>query len=439
MSNKEDLEKKVLDKIDQLEPEMVKVALDLADTDSFQPNEKVAGDYLYAWCQENGFGPQKIGAPHRFNVLAKYKGTGKGHSLLFCSHLDGPDGGTGPGRELAKWRYRYPDAPFRTHAWREGDAIIGGSINNCKGPMACWLIATKAINDLGIKLLGDIVLTAVVGETGGAPVDEFEAPEWDSHEVGARYIASHGGIADFALVAEWTDFTLVPMENGFAYFKITTYAGPATYTPSLSRPEPSREKSVNAIVRMAKFIERFEQYADEYTKENTYSFDGSTVVPNASIGAIRGGIPPNPIHSPEVCSIYCDFRIPPGKNPLDIQRHLKGILEEMEMDSQVEMYKYLPGYQAWHNNGFDVLKNAVVEAHTRLFNKPPQVASRTLVSMWRDVNAFNELGVPAISYGFIRGRTPEGAGYIKIADMITAAKVYALTALDICNRPYNGS
>jgi hypothetical protein len=60
--------------------------------------------------------------------------------------------------------------------------------------------------------------------------------------------------------------------------------------------------------------------------------------------------------------------------------------------------------------------------------------------MWRDINPYNELGVPAITYGFPTGYSVEGAKYdinlfrVKIEDMINAAKVYALLILDICNR-----
>ena len=248
-------EKRVLEKINQLEPELVKVALDLGDMDTSQPRERVAAEYVFNWFKENGFAPRKVGSSERFNVLGKYMGTGKGYSLLFCSHLDNER------REGVEFRLKDWDLPIYTKAWREGDSLVGHGIVNDRGPMACWMIAVKAIKELGIKLPGDVLLAAVVGETGGAPVDEFPSPAYDSQELGARYLATHGGIADFACVAEATAFTIVPVECGFAYFKVTLYAGPASYTPFFPYPEPSLGKSTNAIVRMAKFIERYQKYA----------------------------------------------------------------------------------------------------------------------------------------------------------------------------------
>jgi hypothetical protein len=54
--------------------------------------------------------------------------------------------------------------------------------------------------------------------------------------------------------------------------------------------------------------------------------------------------------------------------------------------------------------------------------------------MWRDINPYNELGIPSLTYGCGAGA---GGGNVAFAvdDMVKAAKVYALTALEICNTP----
>ena len=242
-----DLEKKVHARIDELEDELVKVALELSNVDAaltkkdsagttvrvrdIRQHERVAAEYVDAWLQLNGIETRRLGAPDRYNVLGVHKGTGNGRSVMFCSHLDVGS------RDGMEWTKRDPDAPHLTSAWKDGDALVGVGIINCKGPMSCWMISTKAIKDLGIQLPGDILMSAVVGETGGAPVDELESPKWDSHELGARYVASHGGLADYALIAEATAFTLVPAMTGFAYFKVTIHAGPSRLH---TRHDPAR-------------------------------------------------------------------------------------------------------------------------------------------------------------------------------------------------------
>src|SRR5215469_16930165 len=84
--------------------------------------------------------------------------------------------------------------------------LTGNGLRNDKGPLACTLIAAKAIRKAGVPLPGDLIVTGVCGEIGQEPVDEFTAPAYLSKEVGTRYLITHGIVGDFAFVAEATDF-----------------------------------------------------------------------------------------------------------------------------------------------------------------------------------------------------------------------------------------
>ncbi len=64
--------------------------------------------------------------------------------------------------------------------------------------------------------------------------------------------------------------------------------------------------------------------------------------------------------------------------------------------------------------------------------------------MWRDLNIFNEVGIPAVTFGPPR-RTPGGGPwrggddrFFTKDDLLEAARIYALTALAICNTPGGG-
>src|SRR5439155_672574 len=80
-----------------------------------------------------------------------------------------------------------------------------------------------AIKDSGVRLKGDLLLMAVVGEIGVEPVDEFQSPAYLAKEPGTRFAITHGGVADYALVAEGTDFGIVGVEAGKAFFKVTVF------------------------------------------------------------------------------------------------------------------------------------------------------------------------------------------------------------------------
>jgi acetylornithine deacetylase/succinyl-diaminopimelate desuccinylase-like protein len=222
--------KLVMDKIDT--DELVKVTLDLANIDSPTGSEGPVADYVHDWLTKNGIDSRKIGLyPDRPNVVATIPGSGNGRSLAFNSHMDT----TIHKDEI--WTTRHAaDKLFHT-GWREDDTLVGNGVCNCKGPMATWMLAAKAIRDSGVKLAGDLVLTAVVGEIGLEPVDEFQPPNYLAKEAGTRYAITHGAVTDYALVSEGTNFGIVGVEAGKAFFKITVFGNDLTiYTPYIERP-----------------------------------------------------------------------------------------------------------------------------------------------------------------------------------------------------------
>jgi acetylornithine deacetylase/succinyl-diaminopimelate desuccinylase-like protein len=416
----------VLDRIDV--DELIKVALDLGNIDSPTGCEGPVGEYVYEWLRREGFDARKVALyADRPNVLATLPGTGGGRSLCFNSHMD-----TAVHKDEWWSTRRAADAIFHS-AWRDGDTLVGYGIANDKGPMATWLLAAKAIKDSGVKLKGDLLLMAVVGEIGVEPVDEFQPPEYIAKEAGTRYAITHGGVADYALVAEGTDFGLVGVEAGKAFFKITVFGGDRPiYTPYISRPTPTVDNP-SAIVRMAPLIERVEAWAYEYEQRNRYECAGGTIVPRVNIGAIRGGVAHKITKTVQQCAIYVDVRINPIQNPLDIREELLLLLSELGLAGEVELFAYRPAFEA-DPQKVEPLKAAITRAHREIVGGEPKPAAPPMSSMWRDINCFNEMRIPAITYG---PGISTGGGNIgmEISAMVTGARLYALTALDLCQRP----
>ena len=58
----------------------------------------------------------------------------------------------------------------------------------------------------------------------------------------------------------------------------------------------------------------------------------------------------------------------------------------------------------------------------------------TAPSIWTDTNIYNEMGIPAIKIGPRGRRIGPRNEEIDIDIMVKAAQLYALMALDICNR-----
>jgi len=416
---------RVLDHIDV--DELVKVALDLGNIDSPTGSEGPVGEYVFDWLSRQGIRAQKVALmPDRPNVIGMLPGSGRGKSLVFNSHMD---------TTIHKdewWTTRRAADPVFHSAWREGDTLIGNGVCNDKGPMATWLLAAKAIKDSGITLKGDLVLMAVVGEIGLEPVDEFQPPAYLAKEAGTRDAITHGGVGDYALVAEGTDLGLVGVEAGKAFFKITVFGNDLPiYTPYIDRPTPA-EKNPSAIVRMAPLILRLEEWAYEYERKHRYQCAGGVIVPRANIGAIRGGVPYKITKTVQQCAIYLDVRTTPVQNPLDIREELRTLVSGLGLEGEVELYVYRPAFEA-DPVKVEPLAAAITHAHQALLGGAPPQASPPFSSMWRDINCFNEMRIPAITYG--PGISVGGGNFgMKIATLVTGAQLYALTALQLCNQ-----
>jgi acetylornithine deacetylase/succinyl-diaminopimelate desuccinylase-like protein len=414
------------DVVARIDPsEVVDLALALGNIDSPTGSEGAASVFVRDWLASQGFRPRTFAlTADRPNVAAWIDGTGGGYSLIFNSHLDTtlrPD---------ASWSAKDPNDPLYHSAWVEGDEIFGDGVVNDKGPMAAFLVAGKTILQAGYPLKGDLIVSAVVGEISREPIEEWQGPEYLSKDLGARFMVTHGAVADFALVAEGTGFGIVGIEPGKAHFKVTVFTdSPRYYTPYLPRPTGLAD-APNAIVRTAAVIEAFERWAYDYQAKQTYKSAFGTIVPKASINAIRSGYPFNLTSAPQLCSFYVDTRILPGANPLDLRDDLLRLLREVGVQGTVELFLYRPGFEA---RGAERLVETVRRCHDQVFDHPPAIVGDPVTSMWRDTNAFNELGIPAISYA-PRSVSHAARKSFKVKDLTDAAVVYARIAMDLCNQ-----
>ena len=405
---------------------VVDLATKLGNIASPKGQEREVGEFIYQWLVDNDFpATRQEVVPDRFNVVGLLPGSGSGRSLIFNSHMD-----TSNWRPEDRWLVG-EEQPHHNRAWVADGKVYGEGVVNDKGPMAAFLIAASALKQSKIKLAGDIRLTMVVGEIGQAPVDEFQGSKYLGKGIGTKHLVEHGVWADFALVAETTSFGMTWAEAGCAFFKITVF-GHRVYTPYLIRPGKLAEHP-NPIVKMAKIVEAIEEYAIQYEKKNSYQFDAGTIIPKISVGAIRAGHPYAPISVPGLASIYLDARIPPTGNPMTVKRELEDLIAKLGFQAKIEMYLYRKGYVG---KGIEPLRDAITKAHRYVLNGAPGQVASPVTSMWRDINVFNAVGIPAITYGpgAASGRLLAGAPYLEVDELINAARIYALTALYLCNQ-----
>lgn len=416
--NLTETQKKVVARIE--ENELVELAVGLGNVTAPSGYEQPLADYVEEWLKKQEFHCfQQNLCEGRSNTVGVLRGRGGGKTLIFNSHLDSDMGIPAlPGAPIP------PGPKIRI----EGRRIFGKTVQNDRGPMAAFMIAAKAIKDAHIGMRGDIIMTMVVGEIGMGPVDEFQGPKYIGKGYGSRHAVAHGVMGDFALVAESTDFGVTWIEAGAAYFKVTVH-GTGYYTPRLPL-RGALQDTPNPIVKMAAVIHAIEAWAARYEKNHQVEYPVGVMVPKVAIGAIRGGLPFSPSLGVDTCSIYVDVRVPPPMSFGDVEKELQEAVESAGFGGDVELYMARKGYEG---KNVQPLVESIRKSHRAIRGAECPPVTTPEISMWRDINVFNEVGIPAATFGFPR---KSAAGlkekFVEIDDLVDCAKMYALVALDTC-------
>lgn len=416
----------VLSRIDAAKEDLAEIALALGNTYGPVGNEEPTALRVHEWYREQGmdadFVPMVEG---RANVVGRIRGDGTGRSLIFNAHLDTE--ASGPDYENLM---RTAD-PNLVGARREGDHLIGHTVQNDRGCMAVQMIAGRAIQQAGAPLRGDLLLKSAAGETGASPVDEYQGMRYESKGVGTSWLVDHGYRADYAVIAETTDFSASWVQCGATYFKVTC-RGRNMYTPRLIRGETLADHP-NAVVRAAAVVGAIEDWAIEYQARLTRETSCGTMAPKAQVGAMRGGIPWRPNRSSTYAALYVDVRTVPGQDVKALHRELTEVVRSVDPGADVEIVMSKAGHAA-SDEDIEPLISRIRTAHRAVRGEEmPDKAEPAVVSMWRDTNVYNRVGIPSLTFGPSRGQAAvQGTGSMELSNMIEGAKIYALLALSMC-------
>ena len=406
--------------------ELVALVLALCNIPAPVGTGGAAAQFVFDWMAREGFAPRKAGlVESRCNVIGRYGGLGDGPNLLFSSHLDTESPLYHPDDRYSVRPETVAD-PRWLGAWLEGETFVGHAVGNDRGPMACFLIAAKALRTAGIGLSGTLYLTACPGEIGPEPAEEHQGPAFLGKEVGAQFMLNHGGVApDFAIAAEGTDFGVNWVACGYTNYRITLH-GEAVFTPMLEHPADSRQHP-NPIVRLAAAIEVVQAWARDHETRHRYEGAGGTAIPKVQIGAVRGGNARSLGAGSELCSIYLEVNTTPVQRMGDVDRSLKAAFRSAGL-GRVEITPYVtrPGFEA-DAGEVEPLRAALDQAHAAVRGTPIPISAPLYASMWRDHNVFNMNRVPAVTMGPVRWQP-------SIEDLVQCARIYALTAIGLCGR-----
>jgi acetylornithine deacetylase len=399
------------------------VLLDMVDIRSPTGSEAGMAEYIVNRLRAGGIdaGLQLVEAG-RPNAVAHLRGKGNGLNLLFTGHMD--TSYSGDEEHLIGEGFR-PKGVLRD-GW-----IWGLGANNMKSGLAGLIVAMEAIAKAGVMLKGDLSLGAVVGEIEKAPAEEFQGAEYSGYGVGTKHLVSHGVTADFALLAEPTALRICTANMGCLWARIVV-SGSVAHSALTNKPG-----TVNAIDVARKLCQDLESWSKEFQRANAHLNEHA----NVTLACIRAGAPWRLSRNPHECSVYLDIRTVPGQSSERIKRDLRRVLgdfaeREGTREPALSFSVTDPPLEIDENLA---VVSALKAAQTEVMGEAPRAFLRRPGS---DAVHLTAYGVPCVQFGpggrlhpDAKGRSMHEVGdHVLLDDVVAAARIYAETALAICNQ-----
>ena len=391
---------------------IIELACNLANIVSITGEEEGVARYLGSELEKLGMQVEyQYVEDGRPNVVGTLKGTGGGATLMFNAHMD------------------HFDNPQETVV--DDDRIYGRGLVNMKAAFPCYIEAVSAIQKAGVKLKGDLIIAGVVGEIEKAQVGRFQGKTYRGAGVGARYLMDHGVMADMCIIGEPTGLQLQIGNSGLFWARVSVDG-----------------KATKFVLAAARWRKRFKIGKKSISANIRIKF----MLPTVQIGAIDGGNAFKPGTRPTT-DIFVIVKMLPGTPPLALKREIEQVCENVRkqesdiLDIRVDLYLTTPGYEISKD---EPLVKAMEEAHKKVFNADVPYAKPIRYGITSDGSRIAAYGVPAITYGpgfgtHLVDPTETKAGEewdsptgvrrgVGITNMVNCTKVYAMAALDICNK-----
>jgi acetylornithine deacetylase/succinyl-diaminopimelate desuccinylase family protein len=328
-------------------------------------------------------------APGRPNVYGRVGPPGPG-GLLLLAHTDTVPAGDG---------WTRPPFGAEVHDGR----VIGRGAADMKAGIAAAVIAMAAVARSGRRLTAPIELAAVVDE--------------EETGLGVRAMLERGGIgATAAVVPEPTELQTIIACRGNCYVDVDV-RGRSAHAGS---PQEGR----NAIYGAARIVDGVRRLHDELRAE-THPLLGSGAW---SVGVIDGGTGTAMV--PDRCRISIDRRLLPGQAGEDARREIDALLADLDLGAddlaatstltmEIPSFEVPPDHPLVH-----AVRAAATEAGAPDRDPAGWSAACDGGYLMRDT------GIPTVVLGpgsvIEQAHRPDES--VAIADVVTAARAYALLA-----------
>jgi succinyl-diaminopimelate desuccinylase len=359
-------------------------------------DEKPATNYLLNLLSGWGFNTRRIDEPDpaRPQLLATLPGSGDRPPFILNGHVD-----VVPPGDPSKWM----DDPF-SGSIRDGRMYGRGSCD-MKGGLGVALEVARVIQQSGIQLKGDLVLTFAMGE--------------ETAEPGTKSILEAAGYTEgFGIVLEPTDFRVGVAEKGLAWFQVTLVGQPA----HCSVPE----LGINPIDKFLTFGQRIRDY-DQQIRQRIHHRCGPA---KCTMTMLSAGTKENIV--PESLSLILDRRMNPDESAEVVQKEIEEILREISESDKDFAY----GIQ--RTRLYEAAEIPSNLPQVSLLCREVEALTGEKAQIWgtpysTDVRHFiNDMRIPAVAFG--PGEITQAHTYnesIGTEDLVTAVRVLLGVAAEL--------
>ena len=325
--------------------------------------------------------------PQRPNVFGHLAGAGGEFTLMLAGHTDTA--------RTTGYAGAY-DVRF------EDGKIYGRGACDMKAALAAYLAVVKVLKESSLRLKGNLVICGNMDE-------EFQM-------LGSKAIGPTGPMANQGIIGEPTNLQICPANKGRVSTKIIT-RGRAAHS---SVPE----RGVNAIVRMAKIIQAFEDYNDELLNRTPHALCGRG---RFTPGVIQGGVQVNMV--PDFCELEVDRRTVPGETKEGVYEEFHQRIQKAKASDPEFAYEITE--PTWLIAPNDIspqepVVQALRKAHGAILHRDPGIQAFVAGS------DAPYMGFPTVICGpgsIVQAHST--CEFVELEEVVTAAKIYLHVALQL--------
>ncbi len=349
----------------------------------------------------------RVGYENRPNVIATLTGTGGGKSICLTGHVDvvSPE----------------PLEAWSRNPWGgeiEGDYLYGRGSGDMKAGIAAMFIAVQAIQNLDIKLKGDIQIeTTIEEEDGGVGGNLF-----------LRLVRPK---VDAAINPEPTDHNLGVASGGVMYFRVTVTGVPAHAATA--------HFGVNAIEKMMLVVNAIKDLnakrqattGFKIVEEADPRMKGHVTTIN--MGTITSGDWPSTVPAKAVLESRIGW--PPGETREEVQNQVEGAISNLSKEDEwlresPPIVEWFGWYARPHLLDLDGQFVKLMKKNiTEIAGIEPKFAGG---SAGLDTRFFAHRGVPAVTFGPDAQRIHSFDECVSIESTLKTAQTIAALLIDWC-------